>query len=69
MKTWTVLLPIAGTLSISGIEAETEEEAIEKAFEIPYDEKAHDLEWEQFEHLTQGNVLYPSTNDASAEEE
>lgn len=69
MKTWYVTLPIAGTISIGGVEAETEDEAIEKALEMAYKEGEHDIEWEKMRCLTQGNCNYFATNDASADEE
>jgi hypothetical protein len=69
MKTWYVTLPIAGTIGIAGVEAETEQEAIDIALSMEYKEGEHDIEWEQLEHMTEGNCNNFSTNDASAKEE
>ena len=63
-REYYVRIPIAGSIEFCVI-AENEEHAIEKAWEKFDDEgeKGGNLEWETFEHLTQGNVLYPSVND------
>jgi hypothetical protein len=55
MKSWSVTLPVAGHAYVT-VEAETEEEAIEKAFNnVTID----NLEsWEAVERFNQGNVCY-----------
>lgn len=69
MKTYTVTLPVTGSVSMYGIEAESEEEAIEKALNIPYDKNQHDLIWNIEEKIVQGNVFYGELSEAYAEEE
>jgi len=65
MKTYTVKVPIVGVAYID-VEAENEEDAITKAIdEIEYD---HVEEWEAVRRITQGNILYATHNEASAEE-
>jgi hypothetical protein len=55
MKSWSVTLPIAGHAYLT-VEAETEEEAIEQAFnEVTID---HIETWEAVERFNQGNVCY-----------
>lgn len=68
MKSYTVKVPIVAVCYID-VEAETEEEAIEKAFESD-DLKLENVdEWEPLEHITQGNVIYTYHNDAEVVEE
>lgn len=68
MKLYTVKVPIVAVCYIE-VEAETEEEAIEKAFESD-DLKLENVdEWEPLEHITQGNVIYTYHNDAEVVEE
>lgn len=68
MKLYTVKVPIVAVCYID-VEAETEEEAIEKAFESD-DLKLENVdEWEPLEHITQGNVIYTYHNDAEVVEE
>lgn len=68
MKKFDVTLPISGTLFIPDVEAETEEEAIEKAMNTSYDPHQHELMWNTEEQLVQGNVFYGELNKAYAEE-
>lgn len=63
-KTWEVTLPIAGTAYIT-VEADSEEQAIEKA--LGEAELAHLHDWEALEKIVQGNVCYAPTWEASAE--
>ncbi len=65
MKKWSVVLPLAGTICVE-VEAETADEAIQVALDVNLDPE--DAEWEVFERLTEGNVFYPATNEATAEE-
>lgn len=65
MAEWEVTLPVVGSLSLV-VEAESEKEAIEKAFEVGYDPKDQDLTWETVERVTRGDVLYAPVNSASA---
>jgi hypothetical protein len=55
MKTFTVTIPLAGHAVIE-IEAENEEEAIEKAFES--DIQPDQVSWELLNKFGQGNVCY-----------
>ena len=67
MKTWEVTVPIAGHAYIT-VEAESEEEAIEKAIdEVTLDEIDH---WEALERFNQGNICFcPQPWEAEAEPE
>jgi hypothetical protein len=61
---YTVVIPIAGSLSID-VEADSEEEAKEVAWG-KYDEAGEDageLEWEAHECIAEGNVCHASTNE------
>ena len=64
MKTYCVSIPIAGAIHIE-VEAASSEEAKEKAWEkINKDsEKAGEVEWEFFDHITEGNVCSAPLND------
>lgn len=66
-KTWYVTLPIAGHAYLS-VEANSEEEAIEKAFgEVTL---THIENWEALDRFNQGNVCYcPHPWEAEATEE
>jgi hypothetical protein len=65
-KTWGVTLPVAGHLYVE-VEALSEEEAIEKAFN---EATLDDLEsWEAIRQFQQGNVSYcPRPWEAEAQE-
>lgn len=65
-KTWGVTLPIAGHLYLE-IEATSDDEAIEKAFDTA---TLDDLEsWEAIRQFQQGNVSYcPRPWEAEAQE-
>lgn len=66
-KYYSVTIPIAGHAFMDGIEAESEEEAINIAVETV--EKKHIEGWEPLTKVCQGNVVYsPSPWEASAEE-
>lgn len=55
MKTYGISLPITGVAHLE-VEAESEEEAIEKAFKLV---TINDIdEWEALEHVSRGNVCY-----------
>lgn len=66
MKRYNVSIPIAGTITFN-VEAEDEKEAIEKAWDEPIDDG--ELEYELYEHLTEGNVRHFWNNDIEVEEE
>ena len=56
-KTYSVLIPIAGHIEIS-VQADNEENAIEKAWEEDDQFKlANVLEWGSYRKLVEGNVL------------
>lgn len=64
-KIWSVTLPIAGHLYVE-VEAENEEEAIEKGFSAEFTDS--DVEWETLYSFCQGNVCHcPSPWKACAE--
>jgi len=63
MKKYSVELPITGSLFIGDIEADSEEEAIEKAFNIKYDKNAHNVYWSTIDRVVQGNVFYGEINE------
>ena len=65
MKEYNVVLPIAGHAYVT-VEAESSEDAIEKAMEIVTIDNVE--EWEALEQFNQGNVCYcPSPWEAEAE--
>lgn len=68
MKLYTVKVPIVAVCYIE-VEAETEEQAIEKAFESDDLRLKNVEEWEPLEHITQGNVIYTYHNDAEVVDE
>lgn len=69
MKSFNVLIPIAGCMRIS-VEAESEEKALEAAYEEYHkNPDAADLEWEFCETVTEGNVLHAPYNSVEIEEE
>ena len=60
MKTYSVILPITGVAYLE-IEAETEAEALEKAFD---NVTLKDVEeWEAHKRIVSGNVLHASQNE------
>ncbi len=83
-KPYAVVLPFAGEFH-ANVDAESEEEAIQKAIELATDftmrtdadHRGIDDErgwmecatWSPYEHLVEGNMLHVSTNSAYAEEE
>ena len=65
MTKYEVTLPIAGVAYLT-VEAESEDEAIQKAMEIvQMDDIA---EWEALHKIASGSVLHTSHNEAYAEE-
>lgn len=65
MTKWIVTVPITGYVTVT-VEAEDEEEAIEKAMEC--DVSTDDIEqWDMTDHIVQGNVFYGIQNEAEAE--
>lgn len=74
MPKWTVHLPIAGSVIVNDVEAETQKEAIEAAFELANfrlvadDPSRVDFgEMDTFRILAEGNVLRAPLNRAHAE--
>lgn len=68
-KEWSVQVPITGfVLVIVEAEAETEEEAVQKALEV-YVTKVDIEEWATCEQIVTGNVFNGVINKASAAEE
>ena len=66
MKKYGVSIPIAGYVYIE-VEADSEEDAIDKAFDKGYEDK--DIaEIEMFDKLIEGNVCNVYCTEASAEE-
>lgn len=66
MKTYWVELPITGIVGLE-IKAETKEEAIKKAFASDY--TIEDIqEWEDHDHICEGNVFYGMLNSPRAQE-
>lgn len=64
---YNVTLPITGTVFISDIEADSEEEAIEKAMEANI--TTEDIEeWNTHERIVEGNVFRGMQNEAEAQE-
>ncbi len=68
MKRYTVKVPIVAVCYID-VEAENEKDAMDKAFESEDLKLENVEEWEPFEHITQGNVIYTYHNDAEIVEE
>lgn len=68
MKTYSVTIPIAGHIVLE-VEADSEDEAIEKAL-ISDDIRAENIEtWEALKAFHSGNICYcPSPWNAEAEE-
>ena len=73
---WTVELPLAGSIIISDVDAETEKEAIEAAltladFKIIADDpnRVEFGECDTFRRLAEGNVLYAPCHRAHAIEQ
>ena len=57
MKKYFVEIPITGYVSVE-IEANSKEEAIEKAWESPDLSLDNVVEWEAHAYVSKGNVLY-----------
>lgn len=57
MKKYFVEIPITGYVSVE-IEANSKEEAIEKAWESPDLSLDNVVEWEAHEYISKGNVSY-----------
>ena len=69
MKTYSVVLPITGTLFIPNVRAHNEEDAIEKALFMDYNPNIHDLFWSKADKIIEGNVFYGDLSEAYATEE
>lgn len=61
---YTVQIPIAGYIETE-VDAQTEEEAIEKAFnsDLTLDQVT---EWDAFTHITEGHTIHIALNDITA---
>jgi hypothetical protein len=72
MTAYSVLIPATMSIEIT-VEADSEEEAKEKAFDVPFElqidaeesdkEKIYLHEFELHQHVTTGNVCYAVLND------
>ena len=63
MRRYTIVIPIAGTVSMV-IDANSEEEALKKAItEDLTKDDMYTLEWERFEQIVQGNCLNAPQNE------
>ena len=76
MPLYDVRYPIVGVVSVYSVEADSEKEAIEKAFDTACelcagneDARGEIEELNAVEHLTTGNTLNAPLNDAEAEEQ
>lgn len=65
-KQYDVSLPITGILLVT-VEAESEDDAIRKAFESDQLIIDNIEEWDVHEKIVEGNILYASHNNAYAE--
>ena len=65
-KSYSVTFPITGSWSVL-VEAESEEEALEKAYNTDPDEG--ELTWTAVERVVQGNVFYGELNEIDVTEE
>jgi hypothetical protein len=61
LRNYRVSIPIAGSVTVY-VEATSEDEATEKAWEKIGDDDA-EVEWEAHEHIATGNALHASMND------
>jgi len=66
MPKYVVDIPIAGYVSLE-IEADSKEEAIDKAFAQGFEDEDI-MELEMYEHITEGNVCSAPLNDLHIEE-
>ncbi len=72
-KEYEVLIPVAGAVSVM-VEAESEEEAVQKALEVDCvfnviskdGAELHEIDF--YEQITQGNILYAPYNEIEADE-
>lgn len=74
MPKYNVTLPFVGALCVDDVEADSEQEAIEKAMEmvdvtVEDGPESYVTEWSTVEAVTRGNVCYAPVNDARAEPE
>jgi len=66
MPKYNVTIPMTGLIAMDDIEADSEEDAIEKAMmSVSLDEL---IEWEVHEKIVQGNVFYGVENEIEVEE-
>ena len=65
-KNYDVALPITGVIVVT-VEADSEEDAIEKALGSDQLETENIESWEAHEIICQGNVLYAEQNEAEAQ--
>lgn len=72
MKTYSIIVPFTGHMEVF-IDAENEEDAINKAFEVDVElkglpENVEQFTWEYHRHITQGNICSAEYNDLEIEE-
>jgi hypothetical protein len=70
MREFSVSIPIAGRV-IYSVNAESEEAAIEAAWDKFNEggvDSADDIEWEAFDHITEGNICHAPYNDVEADD-
>jgi hypothetical protein len=71
MKKYNVTIPIAGVVYITvDVPDDASKEEIYEAATTAYndDSESHDIEWEFYDKLAEGNVLHASCNEWSYEE-
>lgn len=61
-KEYTVLVPITGYVEVI-VEAENEQEAIDKAMDDEDVNLDYVIEWDTTKHITEGDVFYGIKND------
>lgn len=64
-KTYSVAVPISGVIHVE-VEADSKEEAIDKALESEQLTLENIDEWTPHRHLVQGNVCYATQRQANA---
>lgn len=67
MKKWGVSIPIVAVCYVE-VEAENEEEAIEKVFNSDDLNLDNVEEWNAFRHIVEGNCVHASNTDIHVEE-
>ena len=62
MKEYTVLVPITGYVEVI-VDAESEQDAIDKAMDDEDINLDDVVEWDMTQHITEGNIFYGIKND------